>query len=280
MKKILKGTGFLAGCAAFSLLSLLACVAEESDKPAEATSPTDTQLDSEAVASKTTEELILEKLRSARPEINYDTPRPSPIDGVYQVQVPGGPVLYVTPDGEKMIVGELFLVEKGGFAKYEDPAIIAGRQKMVASIDPETTINFKPKGKPKAIVYVFTDVDCGYCRRLHAQMHTYTENGQEFPGYNDLGIEIRYLAYPRAGIPSPSADKLISAWCSKDKLDALTKLKAEQSIPNATCDNPVAAQFQMGGEAGVSGTPSLFLPDGKFMPGYMPPAELAKELGI
>lgn len=277
MIKILKSTGLFTGCAAFSLLSLLVAplsLAEDSTATA-AGSNSGTLL-----KRKTTEELILEKLRSARPDVNYETPRPSPIDGVYQVQVPGGPVLYITPDGEKMIVGELFLVEKGGFAKYEDPEIIAGRKKMVASIDPKTTINFKPKGKPKAIVYVFTDVDCGYCRRLHGQMHTYTENGQQFPGYNDLGIEIRYLAYPRAGIPSSSADKLISAWCAKDKLDALTKLKAEQTIPNATCDNPVAAQFQMGGAAGVNGTPALFLPDGKLMPGYMPPAELAKQLGI
>lgn len=276
MIKILKNTGLLTGCAALSLLSfLVAPVSAAEDKTAEASSNSGALL-----KRKTTEEVILDKLRSARPEINYGTPRPSPINGLYQVQVPGGPVLYVSPDAEKMIVGELFLVEKGGFTKYEDPEILEQRKKMVAGIDPKTSINFKPKGKAKAVVYVFTDVDCGYCRKLHSQMHTYTENGQQFPGYNDLGIEIRYLAYPRAGIPSGSADKLISAWCSKDKQDALTKLKAEQPIPNATCDNPVAKHFQMGGEAGVNGTPALFFTDGKFTPGYMPPAELAKQLGI
>jgi thiol:disulfide interchange protein DsbC len=277
MIKILKSTGLFTGCAALSLLSFIVSPASlaEDAKPAEAGSTAGALL-----KRKSTEDVILEKLRSARPEINYGTPKPSPISGLYQVQVPGGPVLYVTPDAERMIVGELFVVEKGGFAKYEDPEILAQRKKMVASIDPKTTINFKPKGKPKAVVYVFTDVDCGYCRKLHSQMHTYTENGQQYPGYNDLGIEIRYLAYPRAGIPSGSADKLISAWCAKDKQDALTKLKADQTIANATCDNPVAKQFQMGGEAGVNGTPALFLPDGKFMPGYMPPADLAKQLGI
>jgi thiol:disulfide interchange protein DsbC len=95
-----------------------------------------------------------------------------------------------------------------------------------------------------------------------------------------LGIEIRYLAYPRAGIPSPSADKLISAWCAKDKQSALTAVKSDQTIPNATCDNPVAAQFQMGAKVGVNGTPALFMPDGKLMPGYLPPEELARSLGI
>lgn len=234
----------------------------------------------ELLKRKTAEETILENLRKARPDINFGEPRPSVIKGLYQVQVPGGPLLFVTPEGDKFIAGEAFGIDATGFAKIEDPYVIAERKKALASLDGKSSINFKPKGKAKAVVYVFTDIDCGYCRKLHSQMHTYTEAGQEKPGYNDLGIEIRYLAYPRAGIPSPSADKLISTWCAKDKQDAMTKLKAGQDVANATCDNPVAQQFQLGGQLGVNGTPALFLPDGKLMPGYLPPEELAKALGI
>ncbi|ACE85018.1 DsbC family protein [Cellvibrio japonicus] len=271
MINILKNTGFLTGCALVSLVSFLAVPAAVAQE--ESSSGT-------LLKRKGPEEVILENLHKARPEIKFGKPRPSPIKGLYQVQVPGGPILYVTPEGDKLIAGELLAIEEGGLVRVEDPYLIAERKKMVSSIDPKSTINFKPKGKAKAVVYVFTDVDCGYCRRLHSQMHTYNENGQQLPGYNDLGIEVRYLAYPRAGIPSPSADKLISAWCAKDKQDALTKLKAMEAVPNATCDNPVATHFQLGGEAGVSGTPALFFPDGKLIPGYLPPAELAKQLGI
>lgn len=229
---------------------------------------------------KTTEETILEKLRQARPDINFGEPRPAVISGLYQVQVPGGPLLFVTPEGDKFIAGEVFGIDASGFSKIEDPYVIEERKKALADLNAKDSINFKPKGKTKAVVYVFTDIDCGYCRKLHSQMHAYSEGGQEKPGYNDLGIEIRYLAYPRAGIPSPSADKLISTWCAKDKQDAMTKLKAGQTVANATCDNPVAKQFQLGGQLGVNGTPALFLPDGKLMPGYLPPEELAKTLGI
>lgn len=229
---------------------------------------------------KAVEEVILDKLRSARPDISFGQPRPSPVNGLYQVQVAGGPLLFVTPEGDKIIAGELLAVEAGGFARIEDPYVLEERKAMIASLNPKESINFAPKGKPKAVVYVFTDVDCGYCRRLHSQMHTYSENGQQLPGYNDLGIEIRYLAYPRAGIPSPSADKLVSAWCAKDQQAAMNQLKAMQSVANNTCDNPVAKQFQMGVEAGVSGTPALFFADGRLLPGYLPPAELAKQLGI
>ena len=49
---------------------------------------------------------------------------------------------------------------------------------------------------------IFTDIDCGYCRKLH----------KEVPELNRLGVAVRYLAYPRAGIGSISYDKAVSAW--------------------------------------------------------------------
>ncbi|HWV14362.1 MAG TPA: DsbC family protein [Cellvibrio sp.] len=234
----------------------------------------------ELLKRKPAEEAIVTRLQKARPDIKFSSVRPSPIAGLYQVQVVGGPLLYVTPEGDKFIAGEIFSVGDSGFAKLEDPALVEERKKLLASINPKDAITFKAKGKTKAVVYVFTDVDCGYCRRLNAQMNTYDEQGQKKPGYTDLGIEVRYLAYPRAGIPSPSADKLITAWCSKDQQKALTLLKEDQSVPSATCANPVAAQFELGGQIGVNGTPAIWLPNGELKPGYLPPDALAKELGI
>lgn len=218
------------------------------------------------------EETILGKLEIARPDIQYGSPKPSPFPGLYQVQVLGGPMLYITADGEKFIIGEPYTVGGSGegFAKLEDPEVLNARKKAVATLDIKQTIAFKPKSKTKAIVHVFTDVDCGYCRKLHEQMQA----------YNDLGIEIRYLAFPRAGIPSPSADKLVSAWCAKDRQGALTKLKKNETISNVSCENPVAAQFELGGRLGVNATPALLLPNGKLELGYLPPADMAKLLNI
>lgn len=230
---------------------------------------------------KSAEETIITRLQQARPDIKLSSVRPAPIAGLYQVQVAGGPLLYVTPEGDKFIAGEIFSVQPTGFAKLEDPALVEERKKLLSSIDPKDAIVFKAKGKAKAVVYVFTDVDCGYCRRLNNQMNAYQdEQGKQQPGYTDLGIEVRYLAYPRAGIPSPSADKLITAWCSKDQQKALTMLKDDQTVPAATCANPVADQFELGGRIGVNGTPAIWMPNGELKPGYLPPEALAKELKI
>lgn len=215
------------------------------------------------------EDTIAATLAQAFPQHPVTAIRPSPIAGLYSVQIGGSEVL-VTADGSKFIQGEIFNLSPSGITKWEDPALIAERKKLLATVNPKDSINFKATVPTKAVVYVFTDVDCGYCRKLNSEMAE----------YNKLGIEIRYLAFPRAGIPSSSADKLVTAWCSKDKQGVMTKVKEGHDVPNVTCENPVAAQFALGGRIGVNATPALWMPNGEVRLGYLPPQQLAKALGI
>jgi thiol:disulfide interchange protein DsbC len=122
----------------------------------------------------------------------------------------------------------------------------------------------------KATISVFTDVDCGYCRKLHL----------EVPELNARGIEVRYLAFPRQGTTSPSFDKLVSAWCAADRNDAITRLKRGETIPRKSCANPVERQYVLGHQMGVEGTPAIIFEDGSLHPGYAPAADLAKLLGL
>ncbi|MDQ2077304.1 DsbC family protein [Marinimicrobium sp. ABcell2] len=226
-------------------------------------------------------EVIRERLLEARPDLNLGEVRPSPIEGLYQVQVVGGPILYVTPKGDMMIAGDLLAIGPGGFSRVEDPYLVEKRQEALAALDPSESIDFKPEGETKAVVYVFTDVDCGYCRRLHQQIEAYRDGGRELPGYRDLGIEIRYLAYPRAGVNSSSGEKLVTAWCADDQQGTMDRLKHMQPVPGKSCDDhPVAKHFRLGADLGVSGTPALLMPDGRLVAGYLPPADLARMLEL
>jgi thiol:disulfide interchange protein DsbC len=117
---------------------------------------------------------------------------------------------------------------------------------------------------------VFTDVDCGYCRKLHL----------EVPAMNKMGVEVRYLAYPRSGVGSPSYDKLVTAWCSTNRQDAITRMKRGEELPPKKCDNPVAHEYELGQMAGLTGTPAIVLEDGRMLPGYMSANELGHLLGI
>jgi thiol:disulfide interchange protein DsbC len=121
------------------------------------------------------------------------------------------------------------------------------------------------------VVSVFTDVDCGYCQKLH----------QEVPQLNTMGIEVRYLAFPRAGKGSETYQKLVTAWCAQDRQATLTRYKNREPVTTKTCaNNPVNAQYELGESIGINGTPALITATGELLPGYMPAAELARRLGV
>ena len=192
-------------------------------------------------------EVILKALSAARPDLQYEQPRPSPVAGLYEVQVKGGPLLYIDADGSHFIAGDLFAVQKSGFVNLAEQGRQKERAELIAAVKPEDMIIFAPEN-PKATIAVFTDVDCGYCRKLHS----------EVAELNALGIAVHYLAFPRAGLGSPSFRKIASAWCAKDPGAALTSLKNGEEIPENVCaDNPVAAQMLLGEQVGVNGTPAL-----------------------
>jgi thiol:disulfide interchange protein DsbC len=210
-------------------------------------------------------------IQKARPGMSIGEVRSSAIPGVFEVDLGGKDTVYMSADGKYLITGSMYRVEANRFVNIADERMRPMRVQKLAAVKKEDMVIFSPTGKPKSYVTVFTDVDCGFCRKLH----------KEVPALNAMGIEVRYLAFPRTGIPSPSADKLITVWCSKNRQDALTQMKNGTALPIQTCaNNPVAAEYQLGNELGVNGTPALFTPDGDLLPGYMPAAELAAALGV
>jgi len=210
---------------------------------------------------------IIKNLSAGRSDLNYSVQGKSPIAGFYEVQVEGGPLLYVSADGEYFFDGSLYQVKAGRFVDVLDIRLSKARRDLFADRSTSDMIIFKPAGETKAVMNVFTDVDCGYCRKLH------TEMGE----LNSYGIEVRYLAYPRSGIPSESYDKIATAWCAQNQRDTLTRIKNGEDVPTSVCaDNPVADHFALGRKIGVSGTPSIILMDGSMIPGYQSAADFAK----
>lgn len=217
------------------------------------------------------EAVIKRVLETSRPDVKVTSVEPSAIGGVYAVQMQGGPVVYASADGKHFVVGDLFEVQAGGFANLSEQHRNGDRAKELAAVKLDDMIIFKAKGPTKAVVNVFTDVDCGYCQKLH----------KEVPQLNEMGIEVRYLAYPRAGVGSPTYQKLVTAWCSKDRQGTLTKYKNRENVPISTCaKNPVSAEYELGERIGVNGTPALVTASGELIPGYMPAHDLALKLGV
>lgn len=214
-------------------------------------------------------EVIRQGFHKSRPDIQVSNVKASNVKGMYEVTLKDGPTVYATEDGKYFLTGDLFELAPGGFVNIAERGREQVRKKRMTDVKSEDMIVFPAVGETKGAVYVFTDVDCGYCRKLH----------NEVPELNKLGIEVRYLAYPRdfpRGVQSRTTPKMVSAWCSDDPREALTALKNNQSVKAATCENPVAAQYALGSEMGVNGTPAIVTERGELIPGYMPAQELAK----
>lgn len=190
--------------------------------------------------------------------------------GLFQVVLASGERLYTLEDGRFLLTGDLYEVSENDIVNLTEIERNGERLAAIEALNSSDIITFAPEGETKKVVYAFTDIDCGYCRKLHDEVQDYT----------DLGIEIRYLAFPRAGVGSASFQKYVSAFCAADNKQTLTDAKAGREIPTLNCENPVAAQYELGRMLGVSGTPSLILDSGQMVPGYVPAADLARQLGL
>ena len=245
----------LSRLAALLLLSLFAISAQS----AAATKVTQAQLDA-AVA----------KLQEIRPDLPIQEVYPTAAPGLFGADFPDGATMYITVDGKFMIVGDMYAIGNE-LANVSEQRRTLQRKAAIAQVSPADMVVFPAKGEPQAIINIFTDVDCGYCRKLHNEIDQYAE----------LGIEVRYLAYPREGLESATADTMRSVWCSSDPATALTRAKNSQRIAQRNCpDDPVDAQYALGRQLGVSGTPSIITDDGVMLPGYVPAAQLALRLGL
>jgi thiol:disulfide interchange protein DsbC len=214
---------------------------------------------------------IIEKLKLARSELSYKFIGPSPVSSFYEVQVEDGPILYVSQDGNFFFDGTLYQVKVGQFVDARNIRLDNERKNVFSALSSDGMLIFPSIDDTKAIINVFTDVDCGYCRKLH----------REVPELNKMGIEVRYLAFPRAGINSASYDKIATAWSSEDPQGSLTRSKNGQDDPVNVCEgNPVAQHYNLGKKLGVTGTPAIVLMDGTLIPGYKKADDLAKILGI
>jgi thiol:disulfide interchange protein DsbC len=223
---------------------LVAASAQAADKP------------EDAAARKALQELV--------PQAKLDAIESAPLPGYRQIIV-GSQMVYVSDDGKYLLQGTLYDTQNK--RDLTGARLAIDHKKKVDAVPLSKRIVFAPD-KPKYKITVFTDLDCGYCRKLHSQIAE----------YNKRGIEVDYLFFPRTGLNTPSFDKAVSVWCAADRKAAFTAAKAGKNPAPAKCDNPVAEEYQLGTQVGVEGTPTIFAPDGTKIGGYLPPAEMESKL--
>lgn len=210
--------------------------------------------------------VIRQTLKSLQPDLPVEAIAESAMPGLYQIQLSGGRLLYASPDGRYILQGDLYRVVDGKATNLTEQHASQATGEVIAKVSLDDMVVFPAKGEKKAHITVFTDTDCGYCQKLHS----------EVPELNRLGVEVRYMAFPRQGKGSHGYNTLVSVWCAEDRQQAMNLAKARKELPQASCDNPVMAQYELGNQIGVNGTPAIVLGNGQLVPGYRPAPDLAK----
>ena len=208
---------------------------------------------------------IEQALKEVLPGVKPDSIAPSSMSGLYEVVV-GPKLFYVSEDGRYLFQGAMIDIKAR--EDLTEGKLAGARISSLKKVGLDNMIVFKPKSS-KHSLYVFTDIDCGYCRKLHSELDQYLSEG----------IEIRYLFFPRAGEGSESYKKAVSVWCADDRNEALTLAKLDREFETRSCDAAVVhSHYALGQDVGLRGTPAILLEDGTLVSGYLPPAELAAAL--
>ena len=150
----------------------------------------------------------------------------TPIENMYAVYYGDLQPIYVTKDGSFFIYGDIYKINSNSISNITDESIAERRKIILKDIPSNELISFKSKNEQFSVI-VFTDVDCGYCRKLHNQINE----------YNKLGISINYAAYPRSGLGTSAFTKMVGAWCSDDPKGSISKLKNNKNLDLSFCDS-------------------------------------------
>ncbi|HEY8157661.1 MAG TPA: DsbC family protein [Methylobacter sp.] len=210
------------------------------------------------------EDAIRQALTKSMPSVKIGSVKPSEISGLYEVTV-GGNIFYVSGDGKYLVQGHL--VDVAARVDLTEEKLSGVRKQAIEKLGLDKMIVFKPK-ESKYTVSIFTDIDCGYCRKLHSEIDQYMAQG----------ITIQYMFFPRAGKGSDSYNKAVSVWCADDRKAALTAAKKGDTPPAKICDNPVDEHMQLAEDFEVKGTPMIVTEKGNIFPGYLPAKQLAEAL--
>ncbi len=210
-------------------------------------------------------EAVRSKITGMFDSVEAENISPSPVPGWYVIaQAPI--VAYVSADGRYLLQGDIIDLDTQTNVTEENRNDM--RRDVLADISDDDVITFSPEDVQYSVA-IFTDIDCSYCRKLHAEIDEYLDNG----------IEVRYLLYPRNGPASRSWNTAEQVWCSKDRGHSLTMAKLDKSFDTQKCDSPmVSDHYRLGRDIGLSGTPAIVLEDGSLIAGYLPPAQLRARL--
>ena len=213
------------------------------------------------IASESAIDDIFDSLKNRVDGLQRDNIEPAIVDGLYKVTI-GFDVYYLSANAEYLFSGDVIELATG--EKVDGSGLDGKRKRMIETVATDDLVIYPSTSEKKTEITIFTDTTCPYCRKIH----------EEIPLLTEAGIDVRYLAFPRAGSQSQVAVDMASIWCAEDKPAAMTASKQGRRVEPAECDDPVAEQYALGAAMKIRGTPAIIMENGELVAGYLPASAL------
>ncbi len=125
------------------------------------------------------------------------------------------------------------------------------------------------KSKAKTKIIVFTDPECPYCKRLHAELKDVVQRNP------DIAFLIKMFPLQM----HPNAYGIAKSVVCNKSLAMLEDSFAGKPVPPPLCETPaIDRNIALAQELGIRSTPTLVLPDGVLLPGFKKADDLLKIL--
>ncbi len=204
---------------------------------------------------------LRQRVSESLPGITLSSVADTPVDGLYELVI-DGTIYYVDASGKFLLEGSLIELESR--SNLTEARLGTLHMDILNAVGDDQMLVYTPENPSGRSITVFTDISCGYCRRLHAEIDTLL----------DAGIAVNYLLFPRAGLGSGGHAALESVWCNEDPLEAMTTAKAGGRVEDATCTNPIESHVALAEQVGLRGTPLIYTDSGERIPGYREAGDL------
>jgi thiol:disulfide interchange protein DsbC len=187
---------------------------------------------------------------------------PGPFPGTWEVDVEkGGKTypLYLDYSGKYLFNGQIIRLrdmENLTALRYTD----LNRIDVSAIPLGDAVVIGNPEAKKKVIV--FDDPDCPWCKKLHGEIKQVVAR--------DPGVAFFVRVYSRNNNPASTQKALSIACGKKNAAKLLEDAFAGKKLPPGDCKtNAVEETAALARKLGIQGTPTMVLPDGRLISGYM-----------
>lgn len=212
-------------------------------------------------------------LQQRYPNTKFGAIERAPMPGVWEVWM-GANVAYITDDARHFIFGHLYDMERQIDLTASKKAAITSTQ----ASEPSAAMKFSDLPLQNAIktvrgsgarkLAVFSDVDCGYCQQLEADLAKLDN------------VTVYTFLFPLESLHPQAMAKSAAIWCADDPAQAWARAMSSGSVPGSDshCPTPIEANIELAQRAGIQGTPFIFFENGAPAAGVLDVASLERRL--